>query len=82
MNDKEDKMNKTYKGVYTVEAAFIFSICFLIIGSVMCLTYDIYSESYKYIIGLKSEEHDAVERFRQIDAAKDVINGITKDKES
>ncbi|MCR5451715.1 MAG: hypothetical protein K6F00_03695 [Lachnospiraceae bacterium] len=60
------------KGSYTVEAACVFSICFLIIGSVICLTFSIYKESINYVGDHKVKTENAVRSFRRIDAIKDL----------
>ena len=68
-------MKRTLEGVYTVEAALVFSICFLIIGGAICLSFTIYNEARDYVMSVDVENYDPVERFRLISAGKYLLLG-------
>ncbi len=65
---------------YTVEAAWVISICMLIMGSAIILSFRIYDNTLSYVKETSAAEFDAALRFREIDAGKDLIDYVTGGK--
>ena len=63
------------KGSYTVEAAYVFSFCFLIVGMVICTAFDMFYDAIEYV-SYESEEFDAVSLFRVKEGVFGVIHAI------
>ncbi len=65
------------KGVYTIEAAWIVSICLSIMAGGMILSVDIFNESVAYIRENRGEDMDAPKIFREIAAGKGIFEKLT-----
>lgn len=64
-------------GVYTVEAAAVFSICMILLGSAIILGYEVYRESLK-AAECSEMEYDAVKAFRLSEAGEEFIGRIRR----
>lgn len=60
------------KGVYTLEAAYIMSICFLFTGFAIKTAYTVFQESFEYVQG-KEDDFNAVKTFRAKEALDDLL---------
>ena len=65
------------KAVYTLEAAWVISICMLVIGSAIALSYHIYESSLNYVAETTPQEFDAALRFRELNAGKELFGDIS-----
>ena len=68
------------KGVYTVEAAWVISICLMIMGGAIITSYQIYHSSLSYVRETAPKDFDAALRFREISVGKDIVTSITREK--
>ena len=59
-----------WKGVYTVEAAWVFSICLFIIAGTIGMTFRIYEETHDYVTETREEKVNAPKLFREIQMGK------------
>lgn len=62
------------KGSLTVEAAWIVSLCLIIIGLSITISFKMYSESLAYINETTPKEMDPVERFRLFHQGKVIFD--------
>jgi hypothetical protein len=67
--------NRSWEASYTVEAAIIFSICLLAVGSVILLGLSVYQESISITAG-RMEDMNVTKRFRLISAGKDILEQL------
>lgn len=68
---------KKIKGVYTVEATVIISLCFILFGIAVGVTYSIYRETLNYV-AMDESDFNAIEWFRRkemFEDIKDIIEG-------
>ena len=63
------------KGSYTVEAAYVFSFCFLVVGMAICIAFDLFVEAVDYV-SYKPDDFDAVNLFRIKEGVVGVINAL------
>lgn len=63
------------KGSYTVEAAVIISVSFILFGMAVVLAYELFKESMAYV-GQPGMEFDSVRLFRLRENAVDLYNAI------
>ena len=63
------------KGSYTVEAAIIISLCFIMFGTAIGITYKVFRESVSYV-QREEDKFDAVYRFRIKEQILDVYEEI------
>ncbi len=63
------------KGSYTVEAAYIFSFCFFVVGMAMCIAFDLFIDALEYV-SYKPDSFDAVYLFRLKEGVVGVINAL------
>lgn len=61
------------KGSYTVEAAWIISICLLVTGWVIGVSYDMFYETNEYVAG-QEYEFDAAKTFRIKSTIGDIMS--------
>lgn len=64
------------RGVYTVEAAWVISICIGIFAAAIILGFHIYSGALDYIGVTEPKIFDAALRFREISVGKDIVGAI------
>ena len=64
------------KEVYTVEAAWVMSICMIVIGGALITSYHIYDNSLSYVRETGPKEYDAALRFREISVGKDIVGSL------
>ena len=63
------------KGSYTVEAAYVFSFCILIVGIAIGVSFDMFYTAIDYV-SYSSDEFDAVNLFRAKEGVIGVIHAI------
>ena len=63
------------KAVYTIEAAVVISLCFLLFGSAVMVTFNLYKET-SADVAVASEEYNAVEAFRRVSSLKNIKEEI------
>ena len=63
------------KGSYTVEAAYIFSFCILIVGMAIGIAFDLFYEALEYV-SYEPDGFDAVSLFRTKEGVVGVIHAI------
>ncbi len=63
------------KGSYTVEAAIVISLCFLIFCSAICLSYKLFENAVEYV-SYKPSGFDPVSLFRHKEGAVGVFHAI------
>ncbi|MDC7278943.1 hypothetical protein NXH64_05425 [Butyrivibrio fibrisolvens] len=63
------------KGSYTVEAAYVFSFCILIVGMAICIAFDLFYEALDYV-SYQPDAFDAVGLFRKKEGVVGVIHAI------
>ena len=63
------------KGSYTVEAAVIISVSFILFGMAVALAYELFKESVTYV-GQAGIEFDSVRLFRLRETAIDLYNAV------
>ena len=63
------------KGSYTVEAAYIFSFCILIVGMAIGIAFDLFYEEIDYV-SVSPDGFDAVRQFRIKEGLDGVIHAI------
>lgn len=68
-------MRLNLKTSYTVEAAYIFSFCILIVGSAIIIAFDLFYEALDYV-SYDSDSFDAVGLFRAKEGVVGVIHAI------
>lgn len=67
--------SKNFKGSYTVEAAYIFSFSFIIVGMAICTAFDLFIDAIDYV-SFKQNDYDAVSLFRLKEGVVGVIHAI------
>ena len=68
-------MRLKLKGSYTVEAAYIFSFCILIVGMSICIAFDMFYDAIDYV-SYEPDGFDAVRLFRTKEGGVGVIHAI------
>ena len=63
------------KASYTVEAAYVFSFCFLLVGMGICLAFDVFYDAIEYV-SYEPEEFDAVSLFRIKEGVVGVLHAL------
>ena len=63
------------KGSYTVEAAYIFSFCILIVGMAIGIAFDLFYDAIDYV-SYKNNSFDAVKLFRIKEGVMGVLHAI------
>ncbi|SCZ78849.1 hypothetical protein [Pseudobutyrivibrio xylanivorans] len=63
------------KGSYTVEAAYVFSFCILIVGMAICIAFDLFYDALDYV-SYQPDTFDAVGLFRKKEGVVGVIHAI------
>lgn len=67
------------KAAYTVEAAFVVSICLFLLAGGILLSFQIYHESLRYIEETQGGITDVVQWFRLFSAGKEIGNLLLGD---
>lgn len=60
------------KAVYTVEASIIISLCFIMFGAAVGISYQVYQETV-VAVTFKDDEYDAVKNFRKMNEIKQLF---------
>lgn len=63
------------KGSYTVEAAYVFSFCFLVVGMAICIAFDLFVDVLEYVSN-QPDSFDAVYLFRVKEGVMGAINAL------
>lgn len=63
------------KASYTVEAAIIMSICFILFGTAVCISFELFKDSIDYV-SYKPNTFDAVKAFRIKEGVVGIIHAI------
>lgn len=63
------------KGSYTVEAAVVISLCFILFSAAIGVTYSVFRETVHYV-SEKNEEFDAVGCFRKKEVVEELADKI------
>ena len=66
------------KAVYTVEAAWVMSLCTTIVMASIMLTFHIYQETLADLQDVNKTVVDAPTRFRQIQLGKEIVEELTE----
>ncbi|QFJ54069.1 hypothetical protein [Pseudobutyrivibrio xylanivorans] len=68
-------LSKSLKGSYTVEGAVIISICFIVFGMAVLLSFELFKESIAYV-EYKQDTFNTVSIFRIKEGIVGTINAI------
>ncbi|SHJ17794.1 hypothetical protein [Pseudobutyrivibrio xylanivorans] len=63
------------KGSYTVEAAYVFSFCILVVGMAICIAFDLFYDAMDYV-SYEPDAFDAVNLFRTKEGVVGTIHAI------
>lgn len=66
-------MKKRLKGSYTVEAAVMISLCFILFAAAVGVTYKVYKNSVTYVTS-REDGFDSVKLFRIRETVSDILD--------
>lgn len=67
------------KAVYTVEAAWVMTVCISVVMASILLSFHIYEETLQDLHANTKTVVDAASRFRQVQLGKELVNQIRKE---
>ena len=67
-------MKGGYKAAFSVEAAWVFGICMLLIYGIIGLSFSLYRDSFQFVKKTTPDQWEAVKTFRLVQAGEELLD--------